>query len=726
MNQHVMSPAFGQADLTNCERELIHLAGSIQPHGILLVLDADASVILQASTNAMQLPGLRRESLLGGTLSDLGGNVEAHVHAVIAERDVSVPQPIHCLVGNTEAFQLAAFEGLVHRHAGGGVVVELEPVRPINEGGDVAAASGSLESRLSRMVERISESPSIAALSDTVVNILRDMTGYDRVMVYKFDPDGHGKIIGEARDPSLEPLFGHHYPASDIPQRARELYLRTRVRVLVDVNYEPIAIVPDGRSLDMSLCHLRSMSPLHLQYLKNMGVTATLVVSLVREGRLWGLIACHHYSPKHVGYGVRAACGLLAEAISTRIAAIENFAHSQGVILVRSLEQRLIEATQADGDWRRALVGNSRTLLQPVNATGAVLFFEGEILCVGEVPSTPELRELLSWIATRVTDSIFSCSSVARENPSLASITPTASGVLAIELSSSRPDLLVWLRREQLSEVTWAGDPSKPVIDNDPLNLSPRRSFASWLQIVRDTASPWSGADLALAREIGATLVDIILQIQAVRLLIAEHQLSLVRVTVENSKEPVVIADSRGRILFANKSFSQQSGIGDRTLDTLNDLALIFTHKEQAHAMLRRLVQQRQSWRGELSFVAAPAPIPVGVRADNVPGANGGILGFILIFTNLSDAKKAEAARQHMERALQRASRGIADADTTPASVPDQVVSSILANARLAALDIVDGGSGRALAPLIEELETATKQAMAIYLQLRSYNNDRD
>ncbi len=726
MNEHVTSPAFGQADLTNCERELIHLAGSIQPHGILLVLDADARIILQASTNAMALPGVRTANLVGGALADLGGNIDAHVHAVIADRDVSVPQPVRCLVGNTETLQLAAFEGLVHRHAGGGIVVELEPVRAIDDVTDTSVASDSFESRLSRMVERISESPSIATLSDTVVNILRDMTGYDRVMVYKFDPDGHGKIIGEARDAALEPLLGHHYPATDIPQRARELYLRTRVRVLVDVNYEPVPIVPDGHALDMSLCHLRSMSPLHLQYLKNMGVTATLVVSLVREGKLWGLIACHHYSPKHVGYGVRAACGLLAEAISTRIAAIENFAHSQGVILVRSLEQRLIEATQADGDWRRALVGNTRTLLQPVNATGAVLFFEGEILCVGEVPSTPELRQLLAWIATRVTDSIFSCSSVARENPALASITPTASGVLAIELSSSRPDLLVWLRREQLSEVTWAGDPSKAVIDNDPLNLSPRRSFASWLQIVRDTASPWSGADIALAREIGATLVDIILQIQAVRLLIAEHQLSLVRVTVENSKEPVIIADSHGRILFANKSFSQQAGMGDRPLSTLNDLASIFTDKEQALLMLRRLVQQRQSWRGELSFAAAPAPIPVGVRADNVPGANGGILGFILIFTNLSDAKKAEAARQHMESALQRAGRGIADADTTPASVPDQVVNSILANARLAALDIVDGGSGRALAPLIEELETATKQAMAIYLQLRSYHNDRD
>jgi two-component system, chemotaxis family, sensor kinase Cph1 len=147
---------------------------------------------------------------------------------------------------------------------------------------------------------------------------VRDLTGYDRVMVYKFDPDGHGKVIAEARDPRLESLLGHHYPATDIPQRARELYLRNRVRMLVDVNYRPAPLVPrcrpdTERELDMSMCQLRSMSPLHLQYLRNMGVTGTLVVSLVREGRLWGLIACHHYSPRHLRPACARPADLLAE-----------------------------------------------------------------------------------------------------------------------------------------------------------------------------------------------------------------------------------------------------------------------------------------------------------------------------------------------------------------------------------------------------------------------------
>jgi chemotaxis family two-component system sensor kinase Cph1 len=203
-------------------------------------------------------------------------------------------------------------------------------------------------------------------------------------MVYRFDPDGHGKIIAEARDPRLESLLGHHYPATDIPQRARELYLRNRVRVLVDVHYEPAPLVPRccpaATKLDMSMCHLRSMSPLHLQYLRNMGVTATLVVSLVREGKLWGLIACHHYSPRNLR--LRGARGrrTAGRSGSTRIAAIENYAHAQVAIQVRRLEQRLIEATSTEGDWRLALFRNPRTLLQPLEATGAALFHDGEIL----------------------------------------------------------------------------------------------------------------------------------------------------------------------------------------------------------------------------------------------------------------------------------------------------------------------------------------------------------
>ena len=224
-------------------------------------------------------------------------------------------------------------------------------------------------------------------------------------MVYRFDDEGHGEVFSERRNPELEAFLGNRYPATDIPQMARRLYERTRVRVLVDVNYDPVPLEPrlspiTGQDLDMSLCFLRSMSPIHLQYLKNMGVGATLVVSLVVGGKLWGLVACHHYEPRFIHFEQRAVCELLAEAIATRIAALESFAQSQSEIFVQRLEQRMIEAVSREGDWRAAIFDSSQSILQPLGASGGALIYEGQIVSTGEVPGTQEIREIGAWLDT--------------------------------------------------------------------------------------------------------------------------------------------------------------------------------------------------------------------------------------------------------------------------------------------------------------------------------------
>jgi PAS domain-containing protein len=571
----------------------------------------------------------------------------------------------------------------------------------------------------------------VVALCDAAVHCLRELTGYDRVMVYRFDPDGHGQIIAEARAPRLESLLGHHYPATDIPQRARELYLRNRVRVLVDVHYAPAPIVPrldpaTGQELDLSLSYLRSMSPLHLQYLENMGVTATLVISLVREGRLWGLVACHHDTPRNLRYAVRAAADLLGEVIATRLAAIENAAHAQVAIQVRRLEQRLIEATSAEGDWKRALFRNPSALLQPLDATGAVLCTEGELLTAGEVPSSPQLRALIEWIDAECgKQALFQCGSVARANPALAALTPAASGVVAVRLAGARPDFLVWLRKEQLSTVTWAGDPSKPMLANDPLELSPRRSFAAWSEIVRGTAVPWSGAELSLARAFGTALVDIIVQIHAVRLLIAEHQLTQVRATLHDANQPVVIASVAGQRLTCNDAFCRLAGSDRVDFDDFDALAERFDDPPLVRQMLGRLLAQHLPWRGELVLrgVNGAAPVPVAVRAEVVPGRDGAALGGILILSDLTDTRRAEAARRLLEASLAR-DDGNAFADDQAqraAREPDPVLGAILTHASLAAMDITDVVGGPAVAPLLEELEASTQRATALYGRIRAF-----
>lgn len=732
------SPPFGQADLSNCERELIHLAGSIQPHGVLLVLAEADGRVLQVSANCEALIGLPAERLLQQSLAVLGGDLEAQVRQLARHPGLGDPQPFQAHTqANTQentqentqdniqaGAQVRRHFGLLHRVAAQQVLVlELEPAPASGGLSSPAPDDDALSGHLAAAVQRFTQAASIGVLGDSIVQSVREITGYDRVMVYKFDPDGHGKIIAEARHARLDTLLGHHYPATDIPQRARELYLRNRVRVLVDVHAQAAPLLPQrmppaigepaaGVDLDMSMSTLRSMSPLHLQYLKNMGVTGTLVVSLVREGRLWGLIAAHHYSARALSPTLRSVCDLLAEVAATRIAAIENYAHAQVAILVRRLEQRLVEATSTEGDWRLALFRNPRTLLMPLDATGAALFHDGEWLTSGEVPSTPELRALLQWVDGQYDEAPFASSAVARANPAFDSLTPTASGVLAVKLSSQRPDYLMWFRKEQLRSVTWAGDPAKPVVDNNPLELSPRRSFAAWSEIVRGTALPWSGAELLLARAVGVSLVDIIVQVNAVRLLVAEHQLAGVRDTVQSSQEPVAITDGKGRLIFANAACNQLLGQSPTLLKKAADLSQTFAQPALFRRGLESAAQLKQAWRGELAL--AQQDLTVGVRAEFVPGRDGQVLGYIVVLVDLRDSRRVQAARQQLEQSLTAAASG-------PDERRDAVIGAILAGAGLAAMDIADTATGPGVAPLLEEVEASAKRAASLYARIRGW-----
>ena len=713
-------PAFGQANLTNCEREPIHLAGAVQPHGALLLLAEGSLRVLQASANAEAVLGLPAADLLGQLLTRVGGDVASRVSEGLTSlgRD---PMPLAAHVGPPQ--QPRHLYGTLHRPPGGGLVLELEPrdsttlVRTPLEGEQGAAT-------LADAVRRITSTASIQTLADALVKLTRELTGYDRVMIYRFDADEHGQVIAESCDHKLEPFLGHHYPASDIPAQARALYLKNRVRVLVDVDSEQQALTPtlrpdNGQPLDMSLCQLRSMSPMHLQYLRNMGVTASMSLSLVRDGRLWGLLAAHHGSPRQLGAAARGALDLLSEVASTRIAAIENYAHAQVALLVRRLEQRLIEATSTEGDWRLALLRNPRPLLQPFGATGAALFHEGEILTAGEAPSTPELRDLLRWVdeqpASAPGEPTFAHSAVGKDNPLLATLTPTACGVLAVKLSTSRPDYLMWFRKEQLLTMTWAGDPAKPMIGDDPMQLSPRRSFQAWSEIVRGTAPPWAMSDRLMARAIGAALVDIIVQVHAVRLLIAEHQLVQIRRTVGAAAEPVLLTRPGGQLIFANEAFEalrggpSDSGVPEGTL-----VASLFTQPAQVQRVLDDL--SRQPWRGE--WTVAPrdpkgTPRPVSVRAELVPGRDGVVMGCMIALTDLSDLHRTAQARRQLEESLTRFGGG-----TLPEQQADQVVGAILTNASIAAMDIADGAVGPTVAPLLEELEGSARRATTLYAQL--------
>ncbi len=701
------SPAFGTANLSNCEREQIHLAASIQPHGALLVAREPDYIIIQASANAAEFLKTSND-IVGTPLHGLAGNFWERARAHAIERIQEIPAAVRCHFGD----RLAPFNGLLHHPPAGGLVVELERAGPIVD----------FSRPVERSLQTVLAASSLQGLCDESAQLFRDITGYDRVMVYRFDEEGHGEVLSETKKPDLEAFLGNRYPASDIPQIARRLYERNRVRLLVDINYQPVPLIPrispiTGEDLDMSLCFLRSVSPIHVQYLKNMGVGATLVVSLMVGGRLWGLVSCHHYSPRFLHFEMRAVCELLGEVIGTRLAALESFVKGQGELSVRRLEQRMIESVSRDGDWRSALFDSARSLLLPLGATGAALLFEGQIMTTGDVPGTDQIREIGKWLESRLVDGLFATSSLGAIEPSFASLTGVASGIVSTRVSGEPGEILIWFRSERVRTVTWGGNPFKPTaVGDDPLELSPRRSFAKWHQVVEGTADPWTTAELTAARLIGASVTDVILQFRSVRILITQDQLEQVLRQVRSSDQQVVVANSEGKILETNAAFDALLGVGNRPPRHIEEMPIFFKNSDEVRRRLRALTQNQQPWRGEVQLEnCGGAERPLLVRADAVLSSPERVLGFVLMFTDLTERKAAEVARRRFQEGILQSNRKLTSRIDSQADLVFQnLMSAIIENAQLAALEITDGTDPTGMPGLLESVRNSVARTVEV------------
>ncbi len=706
----IATPAFGAANLTNCEREQIHLAASIQPNGALLLVRQPDNIIVQVSANATEFLGFAGP-LIGLPLRRLGGNFWQRARSYLSGQASAIPVSIRCNLSDAER----PLNAMMHYAPDGGLVVEFERAGPFVDYAE------TIRSALPGIVT----ASSLQGLCDESAEIFRNLTGYDRVMVYRFDDAGHGEVFSETKKPELEAFLGNRYPASDIPQIARRLYERNRVRLLVDINYVPVPLTPrlspiTNADLDMSLCFLRSISPIHVQYLKNMGVAGTLVVSLMVRGRLWGLISCHHYSQRFLHFEMRAVCELLAEVIGTRITALESFLEGQGELAVRRLERRMVESVSREGDWRRALFDSARSVLLPLNATGAALIFEGEVLTTGEVPATADIRRIGKWLESQMSEAIFSSASFGALEPAFADLAGVASGVVATRVSGQPGEMLIWFRGERVRTVTWGGNPNKPASPNDdPLELSPRRSFAQWHQVVEGTCDPWTAADLTAARMIGGSVTDVILQFRSVRILIAQDQLKHVLGQVHSSGQPVVVADPHGKILETNAAFDSLLRQGGPAPTRLDDLPQFFADRQDILRRLTALVRSRQSWRGEVQLATDDAPKPFLMRADPVFSSPERVLGFVLMFTELTARKAAEAARRQFQEGVLQTHRKLSGRiDSQADLIFENLMSTIVENAQLAALEITESDDMTAMPAMLECLRISVARAAEVLEQI--------
>lgn len=677
-------PGFGSADLSNCEREQIHLAASIQPHGALLILHETDLGVLQASANAAQYLGLRDKDPRGLSLADVSRDLARQLAQRLDATIDDMPVPFRCRLNDDPR----SFDALVHRMPEEGIAVEFEHALPTPD----------LTAFMQSAIQTIVTSLTLRELCDDTARVFKDLSGYDRVMIYRFDEDGHGEVFAERKEAHLEAFQGNRYPASDIPRIARKLYERNRIRVLVDVEYAAVDLVPrvsplTGRDVDMSMCVLRSVSPIHVQYLKNMGVRATLVVSLMVGGNLWGLISCHHYEPRNISFETKSVCELLAETMATRIAALESFAYSEAELAVRRLEARIVESIARDGDWKTGLFDRSQAILAPLRASGAALCFEGQILTTGEVPGTPEIRDIARWLDEQPWSRLYQTNALGLDEPAFSGLTAVAAGLLCVPISRSRGEYLMWFRAEQKHTVTWGGNPFKPVeVGSDPRDLSPRRSFSQWHQVVEGTSDKWSRTDQAAARMIAESIEDMVYQYRAVRMLIAQDQLVTVSRDVRNAQQPVVVADDMGQVLMANEAFRALMGGSARGLLRLADFPRHFENPDQMEGMLRELRDGGRSWRGEVVLKAADGrTTALLLRADPVLSPGQRILGFVLIFADLTERNTVDAFRRRFQDDIlsllhsRRVDQGM---DGNPAY--RNLLSSVAANGRLAVMEIAD------------------------------------
>ena len=491
-------------DLSTCDTEPIHLPGRVQPHGVLLVLGEPAFLIEQASRSALEHFGFRAEELIGrGVESALGVNVRLAIAGALASEEYGTANPLTVTIAVAGRPRL--FDAVAHRHEGR-LVVEFENGREVGE-------EPPLETdRLVRFtLSRLQGEWRVREFCQATAKEVRAFTGFDRVMVYRFDPDWNGEVFAEEKSESLEPFLGLHYPASDIPAQARRLYALSLVRHIPDVAYDASPLVPEadprtGRHLDLTHAALRSVSPIHVEYLRNMGVAASLSISIMKGGRLWGLVACHHYSPRYVAPRLRAACESLGVLVSLQLTSKLDSEELRCRVDAGVRQARLTNALTGSADLEAAVVGRWHDYLAFTGAQGGAVVQGGRITLVGHAPNEGQVRLLIEWLKGSFVDGVYSTHAASADFPPAGDFGDVASGVLAVCLSADREDYLLWFRPEVVESVRWGGDPqSKRVVagPNGP-RLSPRGSFALWRAEQRGRSRFWSSCE----REAALSLRD--------------------------------------------------------------------------------------------------------------------------------------------------------------------------------------------------------------------------
>lgn len=477
----------------NCEREPIQIPGSVQPHGALLTVDALSLEILQVSTNAGHHLGMTTASLRGAPLASL--LTAAELKDLVAALPACSPD--HLQYRATRVSASGGLQALTAHCAGDLYILEFEPAPELERTGSHA---------LRNAVFALENARTLKDLLQVAAQVVRDLSGFDRVMLYQFAEDASGEVRAEACREGLKSFMGHRFPESDIPAQARALYLRHLLRLTADSHADPVPLEPvldprSGQPTPLGGAVLRSTSPMHLQYLRNMGVASSLSVSIVVDGRLWGLIACHHEQAYVVAPETRTALEYLGRLLALQVQVKTRADTDAFRAGLQARRAHIVGAAAHSVDPLATFADEGLELPGLMRASGVIVFFEGRWQASGHVPAAPQIEALLSWLRGQA-GTLVQTGALGEVWPEAQAFADRASGLLAISVGLGWSEGVVWLRPAITTTVAWGGATPDQARDA----LGPRRSFETYEQTVRGHAEPWHAGEVEEAQELQRAL----------------------------------------------------------------------------------------------------------------------------------------------------------------------------------------------------------------------------
>jgi light-regulated signal transduction histidine kinase (bacteriophytochrome) len=490
-------PAQIPVDLSNCDKEPIHIPGQVQSHGFLIVID-QACVIRYHSDNISSFIDGIDEILLGKHINDIhtligrnepkdfivqliifGKNNRGFEQTNPFATDIQ-GKPFYLIISQTDNYYLLEFEPVASD-----LTIDLQKI-------------------IGRSVSEMLADKNLQRLLENSARQVKQIINYDRVMIYRFAEDGHGEVVAEAKNDDLGSWLGLHYPASDIPKQARELYKHNFTRLIADVHATPAKILTaadNEQPLDLTPSQLRAVSPIHIQYLKNMGVSSSFSISLIYKKELWGLIACHNYSPRFIDFKSRESSKLIGQILSSALEFRQDEEDHQQTQIFKSAVDRLSKYLLKSFSIEDALTKQEVTILDAVDAEGAVLVYENSMIKLGSTPNDGQLEKLLTWINGTLGESFHYTNHLASVYPAAAEYQDVASGLMISVLSREMNEYVLWFKPERIQTIKWAGNPEKPVEvnANGLMMISPRNSFEEWIETVSGTSVNWSNEEIKSA-----------------------------------------------------------------------------------------------------------------------------------------------------------------------------------------------------------------------------------